>query len=596
MANPFDKFLTQEEQAFTSREEVKRVLAGNPFDEFLTPSQIAEVTKEEPRRPFGEGPLIPTGTVPITKKEEAGLEGLRGNDDFKAFVRSAGGDPDKMQFRKVENLDQMLKEFEGDSTAVKTVETLKDIGRGIVGAPAAIAQGWIDLWNIAGNLPQPFVIQWTDAEGNFSLDFVTGPEKEDIDTEINVDLIAGQEEALKGLEELTGIPAVERPKSLAGDLTGLLIDLTLGGGVIKKIGQLATKKALRKSGQEALESELDDLVGSLAKASKLEKGEDIASVVNKIKVAEKEGVTRLYDAAKKSVGFDAPVARKPLIDKWDNVVAEFGLENIPTAIAREFRRVKIGGNINIAQTEKLRKLIGNNISKLADTPQDKALILLKRSIDDAVGATISVGGNKAVAALEIARASSREFSQLFRRKNIVKAISEGRIPDRIIDRIVKTSPEAVDDLRAVRNVLMRTAEGRKAFKHLGRQTLASRLEKVITKTADFSDPAQRVKAFNKITDAIDGIGADKLKILFRGGELEALNSFRSALRTVSKLDALTDASKINRLTQTLRKRFERLMQSRLVQAGAAGGTFFLLSRLFAAEKVAEVIEGAGESE
>ncbi len=145
-------------------------------------------------------------------------------------------------------------------------------------------------------------------------------------------------------------------------------------------------------------------------ADSYEAGKSAMTALKVEDAAARKAVTAAYDAAKAKLGMEAEVPLQPIADRLGKVIDEVGTENIPGAVMRrlqefgllEGKRVK---SFTIAEAEKLRKLIGNNMPGMK-TPIDAALSPLKQSVDDAVNSLAGAGdvvGAEAAQAMGAAR-------------------------------------------------------------------------------------------------------------------------------------------------------------------------------------------------
>jgi hypothetical protein len=186
---------------------------------------------------------------------------------------------------------------------------------------------------------------------------------------------------------------------------------------------------------ERLIQSLDDVRTGVTGGQKVKDaysaGESVAGALRASDEAQRKGVTRLYEQARATAGMKEPVPQGPLGTKLQEVLDDFGAENIPAAVQSRLRQFGFMGDkpqkpFTFAEAEKLRRLIGNNDPGYTNRSMSTALGHLRDALDDSV-AEIAKRGNVAGA----------ETAKLFTE---ARAAARGRF-------------EKIDSLKALKDML-----------------------------------------------------------------------------------------------------------------------------------------------
>lgn len=262
--------------------------------------------------------------------------------------------------------------------------------------------------------------------------------------------------------------------------------------------------------------------------------------------AAKKAVKAAYDAAKAKAGIEAEVPMEGIAQRLGQIIDEFGPENIPPAVMRrlqefgllEGKQTKI---FNIAEAEKLRKLVGNNMPGQR-TPIDGALTPLKQSIDDAVNSLAQKGdviGEEAAQAVAQARSVAAErFKKIESIPLLADMLKKKQIPpEDVVDTYILRG--SVDEVKTLMGQLPPGARGDVRAAVI--DWLKSKAVNGAGDTATFTQAG-----FNK---ALDDIGARNLDSIFEktttGNQPNILEQLRRLGRVAAAAQKAPVSSGVN---------------------------------------------------
>jgi hypothetical protein len=280
----------------------------------------------------------------------------------------------------------------------------------------------------------------------------------------------------------------------------------------------------------------------------LETGGDAASPTSSIvdSLTEKatildQNISGLYQAAKKAI----PVDKNIRFDKLTGTLKQLAPSdrraggNI-SAIVGDMqakgildKNMKVVGRVDVAAAEDLRKLT----NELYDEKNPFGNMLLRKvkdKLDDdvfnAAGDDFFKEARKAKTDFEkeLTRAKISKFDS--RKDNLVRDILENKIdPDQLVDKVVFGKRWRPDDVKQLKDYVVTSEGGKKAFDDLRAEVLEN------IKTKAFIGPVDEsgIQALSrdKLQKALDSIGKNKLGVLFNKKEMKFLDD----MLQVSKL-------------------------------------------------------------
>jgi hypothetical protein len=238
----------------------------------------------------------------------------------------------------------------------------------------------------------------------------------------------------------------------------------------------------------------------------------------------KKVVDSLYDAFRSTGAGNVEVKAAPIATTLGNILDEHGVENIPSPVLNRLREFGLLDGqqkkvLTVTEAEKLRKLIGNNAPG-TNSPTDRALTILKRSVDEAVIDTDAPG----VPALKTARDAARDRFSMRDSAAGVTAAAKDSEPDRFFTKFVLNGN--VRDLQGLKATLNtgvmggKPTPGMQGYEPQGAQAwrdLKSQVVEFATEKAQADgEGVFSGKAFRK---ALDSIGDERLKVIFEPSEL-----------------------------------------------------------------------------
>lgn len=237
--------------------------------------------------------------------------------------------------------------------------------------------------------------------------------------------------------------------------------------------------------------------------------------------ASRAEITAAYDRARGALGGETDVPMPPIAQRLGNVIDEYGEENIPAAVAN---RLKAFGLLdgkqtrvfNIAEAEKFRKLVNNNM-KSANPTQASAMRELMDSVEDAVAGIPLPEAKQAVGAYAQARGLAKDrFQTLERTPALADAIEKDLRPENFIESYVVRG--GIDDVKNLFEKL--TPEAKK-------EVQSGVIDWLRGKSVSGSGDAERFVQ-NQFAKAMKAIGDRKLQTIFDPEALSKLQALRRA--------------------------------------------------------------------
>ena len=249
-------------------------------------------------------------------------------------------------------------------------------------------------------------------------------------------------------------------------------------------------------------------------------GNLVADAVKSTEATKDQAVSNLYKAYRASGGADTAVPDKAIADRLGTVADEIGTENIPSPVLGRLKEFGfLGGTrtklLTVNEADKLNRLINNNNPGFG--PQSKALGELKRALDEALINTPDAGAEASQALITARKAAAASFKQ----KDIpaVRAIIDGKVrPEDIYAKYVRRG--GIDDLTQLKDYLGGAGKGG-AWDELRSQALEDVFSKA-TRQASRDELDNVLFSGAQFRKAMNGLGEEKLKVLFNPDELAKL--------------------------------------------------------------------------
>lgn len=360
---------------------------------------------------------------------------------------------------------------------------------------------------------------------------------DDLSTEVRGRLAQVAEDATKTGKALS--PEQQIRASLIKEVTGE--DATLGQ-VTRDFTQQQTEQELKKSNSvgtplrarfakqnkgllDAVEGVKRDAGGVLE--TEYQAGGKVAESVKGADKEAREAVSSLYKAIDQEHGGQFAIKPKGLLGKLDEISDNAESDAIVDSVKRRLSRIgllndagniKRGASLDAKNAEELRKFIGG---LSGDTPSKRRMLSqLVETLDDDVRA--SAGEDVYEIARQVAKT---RFEDL--RIPAVRAIVDGDVPaEQVFDKYVRRG--GIDDLKALKSYMSRGGEDAHgltpAWNELRSQTIAEVFDRATRNAArdELDNVLFSGAMFKKSLFGRDGIGKDKLEVLFTPEEIAKL--------------------------------------------------------------------------
>ena len=330
---------------------------------------------------------------------------------------------------------------------------------------------------------------------------------------------------------------------------------------ILKVGATPTKGAVsREPGQWANERNMADidseagrllksthvnnnqaLIDSTAAAQKAtggkspndyQAGQGLVDALGEVSAAQKQKIAGLYDTARNAAGVDAPLNAPRLFDKVSGALDDAYIgDKLPASLRKALGDFADGkAPLTLGKAEQIRRAASGMYG--SDPVQNKALGVLKGALDDEVALTTDAMGGDAAQAFKAARGAHSEWRGIVDKTPALQALEKGVEPDKFVQKFIVDGNKA--HVESLGNVLK---EHPQAWNDARSQVVS-----FISKKAGVSSSGEGMFSGNGFQKALDQLGDDKLKVLFKPDELEALKSIADASNAITKTPAFAKSA------------------------------------------------------
>ena len=251
--------------------------------------------------------------------------------------------------------------------------------------------------------------------------------------------------------------------------------------------------------------------------------------------AAKTAVDDLYKAFRNMGKGDVAVPDTKIAQELGEIIDEIGVENIPPAVLSRLKefgyldgvRTKL---LTVTEADKLGRMIGNN------NPGHGTVGLvstrLKRAVDNAI---LDIPEIEASEALMTARnAAFARFTDQEAGLGVRRAIADVA-PDKFFQQNIINGN--VRDINALKEELVKTADGQVAWGSLRKETMAWIIDSATSTNGVFSG--------KRMGDAMEKLGDDRMNAIFSPAEMAQINTLLSGSRAMTLEPAFAAPSRSN---------------------------------------------------
>ncbi|MDP1542410.1 MAG: hypothetical protein Q8L99_04595 [Polycyclovorans sp.] len=233
----------------------------------------------------------------------------------------------------------------------------------------------------------------------------------------------------------------------------------------------------------------------------------------------RDGVSRLYDAARGMVGLDELLDQAKLVNSAFDRLQEAGVvDKLPGQFVTALNQMSTGkAALTMREAQMMIRAANGRIGSTVDPVERKALQIFKSAVDDAVEGVGSQAGQDASTAFRLARdAASKRFQRMDQIPILKEAVDGDMAPDDFMRRGVYNAK--LDDLKAMRAYLR--SNNKPAWNQIRSQVLE---DFKLAATGGSDDPAAFSQAaFNKQLRSMKQSG--KLGLMFSPSEINTLEA------------------------------------------------------------------------
>lgn len=254
----------------------------------------------------------------------------------------------------------------------------------------------------------------------------------------------------------------------------------------------------------------------------------------------KAAVDANYKAFRESVGQEADVPMQPIAQRVGQIIEDMGESNIPGDVMKRLKEFGLFEGkqtrvFNVREAEQLKTLVGNN-SGMRGSPQERAMTVLKKSIDDAVMGLSDTAGSEAAGLAKAARDSAASrFGSMDRApaySNVVNKAEDTVAPEKFVEKFFIRG-EIQDVANNLRNMVPQARA----------EVRASVMDWLKTQSINGSGDAAKFSQ-SGLNKALNTIGERRLDLIF-AGDRQALEALKSLARAGQAAQSVPVASGVN---------------------------------------------------
>lgn len=237
-------------------------------------------------------------------------------------------------------------------------------------------------------------------------------------------------------------------------------------------------------------------------------------------------VDQAYDAARASLGMDAKLDQRALVDNTFTALQEAGvLDKLPGQFTNTLNQLSKGkGELTMREAQMMIRAANSRLSNSSDPVEKLAIRTFKSQLDDVIDAAGTSAGKDTADAFRLARsAAAARFKKMDEVPALKQALDDELAPDDFMAKVIYRSK--LDELKKTRAFLR--SNNRDAWNQLRAQVVDD-LRQAATNGSD-EPTAFRQAAFNKALKGLEDSG--KLGVLFGPSEI-------STLRTIGRVGRL----------------------------------------------------------
>lgn len=261
-------------------------------------------------------------------------------------------------------------------------------------------------------------------------------------------------------------------------------------------------------------------------------GSNIVDALGEVSAAQKQKIAGLYETARNAAGVDTPLNAPRLFDKVSGALDDAYIgDKLPASLRKALGDFADGkAPLTLGKAEQIRRAASGMYG--SDPVQNKALGVLKGALDDEVALTTDAMGGDAAQAFKAARGAHSEWRGIVDKTPALQALEKGVEPDKFVQKFIVDGNKA--HVESLGNVLK---EHPQAWNDARSQVVS-----FISKKAGISSSGEGMFSGNGFQKALDQLGDDKLKVLFKPDELEALKTIATAANAITKTPAFAKSA------------------------------------------------------
>lgn len=257
-------------------------------------------------------------------------------------------------------------------------------------------------------------------------------------------------------------------------------------------------------------------------------------------VPRKAAVDSAYKSFRESVGQEADVPLQPIAQRIGQLIEDMGESNIPGDVVKRLKDFGLFDGkqtrvFNVREAEQLKTLISNN-SGPRGSSQERAMTVLKKSVDDAIMGLADDAGVEAASLAKAARDSAaKRFTQLDRApaySNVVNKAEDTLAPEKFVEKFFIRG-EIQDVANNLRNMVPESRS----------EVRAGVIDWIKNKSINGTGDAAKFSQ-SGLNSALKTIGEKRLDLIF-AGDRQTLETLKSLARAGQAAQSAPIASGVN---------------------------------------------------